>query len=423
MLTKAEAEGMRERERQAAEGMRERERQAAEGRKRAARIAQAEKWLDWSANHFAIPVDVARHVIETSPADAWAKAFGGGVVGAYAASEFARFFADLSCANADHEAETRLAAAVVQLVEPGEGIWSIDSWVRLVTGLRHVLDETTDVRVHAEELRATAVEAIADLRQRYGENELRRSDILRSYVDKIAAQLGHAEQVLGLPPSEPVSDMHRRMRARAIPSRATTFFSEHRAGLMAVWRRDRREWYRQHYIELHETEPPDGWWWDDPETMGGHIAPGFRRDFGILDQGTHRQFLDEMERRYREENQLPARGEGWVSQTHLANCVEQALPDYEVIREASPDWLAPHRLDIFVPALHLAVECQGEQHFYPLDHWGGDQGLADRQAMDERKRDACRKAGVVLVEWSYDDPIGVEAVRDQLLELGLVSRR
>ncbi len=312
-----------------------------------------------------------------------------------------------------------MAAAAARVVETDEDASYITAWIRLITGLRHVLEETADVRVPAEQLRAAAVEAIADLRRRYGENELRRSSVLRGHVDEIATQLGHAEEVLELPLSEPVADMHRRVRARAVPSRDTTFFMEHRVGLMATWRRDRREWWRQHYIELHGTEPPEGWWWD----KGGQIAPGRMRDFGYLDQGTHRQFLDEMERRYREENQLPARGEGWVSQAFLARCVEAALPGHEVVREASPDWLAPQRLDIFVPSLRLAIEYQGEQHFYPLDHLGGDQGLADRQAMDERKREACGKAGVVLVEWPYDEPVSVETVLGRLDELGLISRR
>ncbi len=70
---------------------------------------------------------------------------------------------------------------------------------------------------------------------------------------------------------------------------------------------------------------------------------------------------------------------------------------------------APQRLDIYVPS--LAIEYQGEQLFYPLDHLGGDQGLADRQAMDERKCEACRAAGVTLIEWRFDEPISDEAVR------------
>ncbi len=79
-----------------------RERDEAEARERAVRVARAEASLAWDANYFAIPVDRAQHVIETSPADAWAEAFGGGVGGGRAASAFAQSFAALCCANGDH---------------------------------------------------------------------------------------------------------------------------------------------------------------------------------------------------------------------------------------------------------------------------------------------------------------------------------
>ena len=293
--------------------------------------------------------------------------------------------------------------------------------MRLVTGLRHVLDETAEVRVPAEQLRVAAVEAIADLTRRYGENELRRSSVLRGHVDAIATQLGYAEEVLELPLSKSVADTHRRARARAVPSRQTTFFTEHRVGLMAVWARDSRGWWLDRYREKYDKEPPRDLWMINPATAaGGQIRPGQHALFGPDD---HHAFFVEMEARYRAEAGLPAKGEGWISQAFLARCVETALPGHDVVREASPDWLAPQRLDIFVPSLCLAIEYQGEQHFYSLDHWGGDRGLADRQVMDARKREACRAAGVTLLEWRYDEPISDEAVMRTLASITEVVNR
>ena len=122
-----------------------------------------------------------------------------------------------------------------------------------------------------------------------------------------------------------------------------------------------------------------------------------------------------METRYREEAGLPARGEGWVSERHLVGCVETALPGVEVVRQARPAWLGGGQsLDIFLPSLDLAIEYQGEQHYVALGHWGGEAGLAERRELDERKRDACLRAGVRLVEWRYDEPVSVDAVRRRL---------
>jgi hypothetical protein len=122
-----------------------------------------------------------------------------------------------------------------------------------------------------------------------------------------------------------------------------------------------------------------------------------------------------MEARYRAELDLPARGEGWVSEIHLVRCVEAVLPGVEIVRQARPPWLdARQSLDVFIPSLELAIEYQGEQHYLALDHWGGEAGLADRRELDERKRDACLRAGIRLIEWRYDEPVSVGAVRARL---------
>ena len=45
---------------------------------------------------------------------------------------------------------------------------------------------------------------------------------------------------------------------------------------------------------------------------------------------------------------------------------------------------------------------------------GAEAGLAHRSELDERKRDACLRAGIRLVEWRYDEPVSVGAVRGRL---------
>ena len=121
-----------------------------------------------------------------------------------------------------------------------------------------------------------------------------------------------------------------------------------------------------------------------------------------------------MEARYRSEAGLPALGEGWFSETHLAHLFAEALPGVEVVREARLDWLVGQRLDIYIPSLALAIEYQGIQHYEPIGLFGGEVGLARRQAMDARRKEACIRAGVRLVEWRYDEPISKDVVAARL---------
>ncbi len=196
-----------------------------------------------------------------------------------------------------------------------------------------------------------------------------------------------------------------------------TFFQKHRDGIVAIWRRDGREWWRLSYLDAHGAEPPPGWWIDNPRTAeGGQIAPALMRQFGYFNKPLMQTYFREMEARYRRENGLPNRGEGWVSETHLAHLVADALPGYEVVREARLDWLNGQRLDIYVPALALAIEYQGIQHYESIDLFGGEEALRRRQEMDERKRHACRAAGVRLIEWRFDERVELEAVRARLVQ-------
>jgi len=62
------------------------------------------------------------------------------------------------------------------------------------------------------------------------------------------------------------------------------------------------------------------------------------------------------------------------------------------------------------------------QHYEPVSLFGGEGSFADRQSKDEQKRTACAQAGVILIEWRYDDPISEEAVRERLRDLQLIPR-
>ena len=98
-------------------------------------------------------------------------------------------------------------------------------------------------------------------------------------------------------------------------------------------------------------------------------------------------------------------GERWVSETLLFQIVDRIFMDEEVVHHHRPDWLGGQELDIFVPRLDLACEYQGEQHFHPVEAWGGKAALEETRARDERKRALCAEAGVTLIEIDYTEPL------------------
>ena len=323
-----------------------------------------------------------------------------------------------ACDAGDHETELERAAALVAAVDPRSTGDLILASLAHLQALEHlaVSAETDAGRFEAlDRWLASAAAVHASLGRRLEEDEASPA-ARRAALDPVAGSLRRAQEAAGIDLSPPAADLARRERARGGPRpQSPTFFDRHRDGIAALCARDGRGWWQERFVGRFGSDPPDGWWRDGSAwAAGGQVAPG-RDAEEWFDERDQAEFFAEMEARYRAEMGLPARGEGWVSEIHLVRCVEAALPDVEIVRQARPPWLGGGQsLDILIPSLEVAIEYQGEQHYVALEHWGGEAGLAGRRDLDERKRDACLRAGVRLVEWRYDEPVTVAAVRARL---------
>lgn len=120
------------------------------------------------------------------------------------------------------------------------------------------------------------------------------------------------------------------------------------------------------------------------------------------------------ENKVRDILRVPRIGEGWISETQLFRLLETLFSDYEVIREARPAWLSSQRLDFFIPDLSLAIEYQGEQHFKPVERFGGNAAFRETQRRDVHKRQLCKENGVRLVYFTFAEDLTVERVEKKL---------
>jgi len=107
-------------------------------------------------------------------------------------------------------------------------------------------------------------------------------------------------------------------------------------------------------------------------------------------------------------------GERWINETLLFNYIDMMFPQYDVIREASPEWLDRQRLDIFIPKLNLAVEYQGAQHFKAVPLFGGAEGLKKAQERDKIKKLRCKKNKVTLIYFTYKENLSENLVIKKL---------
>jgi hypothetical protein len=92
----------------------------------------------------------------------------------------------------------------------------------------------------------------------------------------------------------------------------------------------------------------------------------------------------------------------WKSEASHFALVLSWYPDAR--RHWSPKWLGGH-VDVYVPSINVAFEYHGEQHYWPVARFGGEEGFRATQARDIRKRERLARHGIALVEWRFDTPI------------------
>ncbi|UFH33272.1 hypothetical protein LNP04_06015 [Chryseobacterium sp. C-71] len=92
----------------------------------------------------------------------------------------------------------------------------------------------------------------------------------------------------------------------------------------------------------------------------------------------------------------------YVLEKHLLQLVSKEFPNYAIISQHSPKWLQGQRFDIFIEELQVAIEYNGIQHFKSIDFFGGDEGLAKTQFLDNQKRERSLKNGVKVFNIDYN---------------------
>ena len=77
---------------------------------------------------------------------------------------------------------------------------------------------------------------------------------------------------------------------------------------------------------------------------------------------------------------------------NIAKLLEENDIEYE--EEKRFPWLKQYELDFYLPQYNIAIECQGRQHFEPIDFFGGEETFTHQLERDEDKYNLCKENGV-----------------------------
>lgn len=142
-----------------------------------------------------------------------------------------------------------------------------------------------------------------------------------------------------------------------------------------------------------------------------------KSDAGNIFLDTADEIFREAENILREQHGLPKIGEGWISEMQLFRLIKKIFSSAQ--HHATPDWLTPQHLDVFVPSQKLAFEYQGRQHFESIEFFGGEEALKMNKKRDNRKKRKCKQNQVRLIYWRYDEKINRATLSKKLESIGL----
>lgn len=160
---------------------------------------------------------------------------------------------------------------------------------------------------------------------------------------------------------------------------------------------------RQHDLNIYFFDSPLGFYANKPEFVAAYDLhkrlEAVRRNIEHTIEGALRQLFG-----------FPKRGKTQNHETLLYLIVKALFPSEDVQRHARPEWLSPLTFDIFVPTRRLAIEYQGVQHYKPMDHLGGEDGLTAVQERDRAKARLCREQECRLVYFDASDKLTEEYI-------------
>lgn len=111
---------------------------------------------------------------------------------------------------------------------------------------------------------------------------------------------------------------------------------------------------------------------------------------------------------------------GCTNNWHLERTVECYLKNAGINYETQKrfEWLKNKinmTLDFYLPDYDIGIECQGRQHFIPVDAFGGEIGFEDTVLRDKAKKRLCEENGIKLLYFTelkkYDTFMGEKLVK------------
>lgn len=109
----------------------------------------------------------------------------------------------------------------------------------------------------------------------------------------------------------------------------------------------------------------------------------------------------------------------WKSEELMYTLIRKIFKKYNVIYQYRPFFLRSSfggqmSYDVYIPKLKLAFEYQGQQHFQPVDFFGGEESFKLTQIRDREKQELSKINGVKLIYVNYWEDLTSSLIRSKI---------
>ena len=93
---------------------------------------------------------------------------------------------------------------------------------------------------------------------------------------------------------------------------------------------------------------------------------------------------------------------------------------YQYFPKFLSDGVGHQSLDFYIPEYNVAIECQGLQHYKPVELFGGEEQFKKQIELDRNKKELCEKNGIKIIYYStyqFKDSNTLSSLKKMLYEI------
>ena len=158
----------------------------------------------------------------------------------------------------------------------------------------------------------------------------------------------------------------------------------------------------------------------------GRAARQRIKDLGLYNYShTLKSLILQTRDQIKEECGIKTKNKHLINENILYNNLKKIIGNTQIYRNVRMLKLNNLELDLYftINKKKIGIEYQGQQHYQPVDFFGGKKSFKKTQENDRIKSALCKKNNIILIEFPYNLKNNIENLKKKLSENGIIIKK